>query len=397
MSTRIPLPGMGIDTLMKGLDTGSNLMHNLMLNKYYNQLHPSGDVANAMYVEQLRNQYGEDDPRYIQAKRAHDMVLAGRQSLIDTRDVLNQTAGVRYSSPLGKTIAEGKGRGAQDILDNNRRGRTAGAGRPPAGAVTREGDQYYDAQGNPVYSDDDVDTNPRTPEEREAYERSIAKQTGDADARNTLLRARNLDKTRKSINVEDLTRYSGLKGMAHYLYESAQAAAGNPSDEFLANQQAVNSATLMADQMRQFYKDSIQPSAMDRLRHLANPSTWYKDPKVAQAQFNQLNKILDQETETYENAGTSPIKLRKIKFENGNFTLGKATKEAKSAAAEQQLPLDEGGGYPEEGADDQILAVYGPQLIKKNPKYTKENLKHTAKVNNMSVQDLINQLLSRGQ
>src|SRR6202012_5134411 len=189
-------------------------------------------------------------PRYIEAKRAHNLALAGRQSLMDYRGILNKTAGLRATSPLGKLIAEGKGQGGIDIVGNGKLG---------------TGDNYgmsYDENGNNIVATpEEIENvgNNRTADERTAYERAINKGSRDAQARNTLLRAENLDKTRNSINVEDLTRYSGLKGTGKYLYESAQAAAGKPSQDFLAHNQAVNAAALMADQMRQFYGDSIQP------------------------------------------------------------------------------------------------------------------------------------------
>jgi hypothetical protein len=385
MAINVPMPALAGDALLKGIDTGSNMFAKIMNAKYNNSLHPSGDVANALYVEQMKNQYGENDPRYIEAKRAHDMALSGHQSLIDYRDILNQTAGPRYSSTLGKTILEGKGQGAADIIKNR------GKGGVPTGAVAKVGEQYYDAQGTPVYSDDE-DTNPRTPEEREAYERSINKQTGDADARNTYLRAQNLDKTRQSINPVDLTRYSGPRGSMNYLKENLKMAiGGQPSEEYIAHAKAVNSASLMADQMRQFYKDSIQPSAMDRLRELSNPSAWYKNPQVAIAQWEQLNKILDQETETYKKAGTSPVKLNKLDFDDGKFKL--VPNKNASAAAEEQM-----GGPPPAGEDDdQVLAVYGPELIKINPKYTRDNIKSTAKMRGIPVGQVIDQLMARGK
>jgi hypothetical protein len=382
MALNIPMPDSPGDSLIKGLNTGSDLMHKLMLNKYYGQLHPSGDVANAMYVEQLRNKYGENDPRYIEAKRAHNLALQGRESLIGYRDTLNQTAGIRATSPLGKEIAEGKGHGAQDILNNRRDG---GAGGGDSSGYS------YDANGNNIIASPEeianatngsqADNNPRTAEERAAYERAINKKTSDSQARNTLLRAENLDKTRQSIDPNDLTRYSGLKGTANYLYESTQAARGNPSPEYLANQKAANSVTLMADQMRQFYGDSIQPSAMDRLRHLANPSTWWKDPKVAKAQWEQLNKILDTETETYRNHASSPITLNKIDFKDGQF---KATKSPQSAAPKNS---NEGGSFD-------INAVI-PQLLKIDPRYTEENIRSTAKETGKSVDQVINELFQR--
>jgi hypothetical protein len=384
MALNIPMPDSAGDSLLKGLTTGSDLIHKMMLNKYYNTIHPSGDVANAMYVEQLRNQYGESDPRYIEAKRAHDLILKGRESLMDYRNILNQTAGIRATSPLGKEIAEGEGHGAQDILNQGNVG---------------SGDSYgysYDKNGNNIVASPEEiaqignrsaqDNNPRTSEEREIYERAINKKTSDAGVRNILIRAENLDKTRHSINPDDLIRYSGLKGTGRYLYDSAQAARGNPSAEYLANRKAVSSATLMADQMRQFYGDSIQPSAMDRLRHLANPATWYKDPKVAKAQWEQLNNILDTETETYRKKGTSPIHLNTLDFKNGNFIVGKVGNQPFSNK-QSTNNSNEDGSYN--------MAAVLPQLLKINPNYTDENIRKIAKKNHTTVNNVINHMFQK--
>lgn len=384
MALNIPMPDSPGDSLIKGLNAGSGLMHNLMLNKYYSQPHASGDVANAMYVEQLRNQYGENDPRYLNAKRAHELGLQARQSLIGYRDILNQTAGVRNSTTLGKTIAEAHGEGAQDILKRNQSGRRQGQG--------ADSGMVYDENGDNVRAtDEQVDqavdratgSNARTPEEKEAYERSLNKQTSDTQTRTTLLRAENLDKTRQSINKEDLTRYSGPKGSLKWLGESFQSFKGNPSKQYLDYQKAVNSASLMADQMRQFYGDSIQPSAMERLRELSNPSAWYKDPKVAQAQFDQLNSILNSETATYKKYGTSPIKLNSLKLEDGKFKLG--DKEGR-----EEPPI----GKNEKNGSYDLSAVI-PELMKINPTYTEANIRATAKKRNTTVDDIVNQLFQR--
>lgn len=388
MALNIPMPDSPGDSLIKGLNAGSSLMHNLMLNRYYSQPHASGDVANAMYVEELRNKYGENDPRYLNARRAHELGLQARQSLIGYRDILNQTAGVRNSTNLGKTIAEAHGEGAQDILRRNQQ---------RGGVYQGQGADFgmsYDENGNnivatPEQVDEAVNRatgNARTPEEKEAYERYINKQTSDTQARNILLRAENLDKTRQSINKEDLTRYSGPKGTLKLIGETLRSSKGNPSDQYLAHQKAVGAASLMADQMRQFYGDSIQPSAMERLRELSNPSAWYKDPKVAQAQWDQLNTILDKETETYRKSGTSPIKLNSIKFEKGQFKLGQ-NEGSGDDSDEAGNPGNEGGSYN--------LKAAARQLTQINPLYTEANIKSTAKAMGMSIDQVVNELFQR--
>lgn len=88
MALDIPMPESPGSSLLQGLNTGSDLIHKMMLNKYNSTIHPSGDVANAMYVESLRNKFGENDPRYIATKNAMDVVQQGRQSLMDYRNNL---------------------------------------------------------------------------------------------------------------------------------------------------------------------------------------------------------------------------------------------------------------------------------------------------------------------
>jgi hypothetical protein len=404
MALTIPMPELSGDALLKGISTGGNLIHQMMLNKYYNTLHPSGDVANAMYVEQLRNQFGENDPRYIQAKRAYDLAIQGRQSLIDYRDVLNQLAGIRNTTTTGKELAESQGKGAQDILDRRNASRNQGSARTGGG----DNSGYeYDQNGNNVMAspqevNDILDKraaaggastssttptgNPRTPAEREVYMRKINKETGDADARKRERFAENIDITRKSIDPEDLTRYSGLKGTGNYLYEAGQSVLGNPSQEFVNHNNAVNAASLLAKQVRQFYGESIQAPAMKKLEALTNPSTWYKNPKIAQAQWDQFNKILDAETATYKKYGTSPIQLGGLDFQNGKFVVGKAADQATNGKQATNSG-NEGGSFD--------LSKVIPQLMKINPNYTEKNIKQTAKENNMTVDDVVNRLFMK--
>lgn len=335
MALDIPMPEQPGDAFSKGLSTGSDLIHKMMLNKYYGQLHPSGDVGNAMYVEQLRQQFGEDDPRYVQAKTALDLALQGHQSLMDYRNNLMQTSGIRATSPLGKEIAEGKGQGAIDIVKNNKGGHQ-GTGNDTG--------YEYDDKGNNVVGTPNAssgtapavtttDNNPRTPEEREAYERKISKDTGDADARKRMRFAENLDITRNAINGDDLTRYGGPKGALKLIGEQINSFRGQPSQEYLDYSEAVSKASLLSKQIRQFYGDSIQKPAMDKLDEMTNPSHWYRDPKVALARWNQLNKVLDTETGTYKKYGNSPIKLNGLDYKNGEFVLGKNTKPATKTPA----------------------------------------------------------------
>ncbi len=147
-------------------------------------------------------------------------------------------------------------------------------------------------------------------------------------------------------------------------------------------------AKTLSKQLRQFWGDSIQPSATDKIDQLTNPSTWNKDPKVALQQFNQLKQITDQELETFQTAGTSPVKLNYDDKTGSFFT----SANEKAAKAEEKV-----ADKAESEEDKQLLAQYEPELIKINPKYTAENVKHTAKEMKLSVGQVIDQLMAKGK
>lgn len=379
MALNIPNTDLPGASFLKGMDTGSNLFAKLMNARYNNSLHPSGDVANAMYVEQLRNQFGEHDPRYIEAKRAHDMALQARQSLIGYRDILNQTAGIRATSPLGKELAEGQGHGAQDILNKGPKNR-------PVTGVTKEGDQWYDKEGNPVYSDE----NPRTSDERKAYEAALAKRTTDAAIRNKIPYAENVKITMDNINPDALVQFSGLKGHLRLGIETLKAAAGNPSQEYLDYQTAVTGANTLKKQLRQFWGDSIQPAATEEIGKLTNPSTWSKNPAVAKQQFEQLKKITDQELESFTRHGTSPVKLDYDKKSGQFFTQQRP--EAPKSALQKKV---EGNHTSISQEDRNFARAVSGQLMDVLPQATAQNIIDTAIKRKMSVNDVVEHLVQQ--
>jgi hypothetical protein len=390
MALNIPNVGTNLDALLNGLKTGGDLIHQIKTAQYNNSLHPSGDVANALYVEQLKNQYGDKDPRYLQAKAAHDLALAGHQSLIDYRDVLNQTAGVRFTSPLGKLIAEGKGQGAQDILNSGNQSNTGS--KAPPNSRFKLGEQYYDAQGNPVY-----DTNPRTPDERKAYEQAIAKGTTDAAIRNKIPYAENVKITMENINPDDLVRYSGPKGHVRLGIEMLKAATGSPSQEFLDYQTAVTGANTLKKQLRQFWGDSIQPTATEQIGQLTNPSHWAKNPIVAKQQFEQLKKITDQELTSFTSHGTSPVKLD-YDTKTGQFYTSENPKKSASSLQEKVESTAKKKVPNAISQEDKDFAnTISAQLIDVMPEATADKIIETAIKRKMPVTEVVKLLVQQAQ
>lgn len=374
----IPFQGEGIDKFLKGVDTGGQLFSHIMNARYNSSLHPSGDVANALYVQQLKNQYGENDPRYLQAKAAHDMAMAGHQSLMDYRVQLSNLAPYRAATPEERLVEAQRGRGVLQTFGPNGSGTNASNvnnQRIQKGMVSGE-------DGHTISED-----------EASVYNRALGKKTSDAAIRNKIPYAKNVQITLDSINPEDLVQYSGPEGTFKYGVDMLKSAVGTTPPEFMKYQTALTSAKTLAKQLRQFWGDSIQPTATDEIKKLTNPTYWNKNPQVALQQFNQLKQVTEQELGVFEAAGTSPLKLDYDKKTGGFFSVPKKD----SNASAQNINTNNSQGYPSEGADDQILAVYGSELIKRNPKYTKDNLKHTAKINKISVKELIDQLLARGE
>jgi len=362
MAINVPMPSLPGDALLKGIDTGSNMFAKIMNARYNSSLHPSGDVANAMYVEQLRNQYGEDDPRYLQAKAAHEMAMQGHQSLMDYRTQLSQLAPYRAATPEEKLIAAQKGHGVLQTFG----GGTGGSEKVKAGMVS--GDDGH------VISE----------EEARVYNQALGKKTTDAAIRNKIPYAKNVKITMDNINPEALVQYSGVQGSGKLLVDSLKAAMGTPPPEFMEYQKAVTGAKTLSKQLRQFWGDSIQPAATDKIDQLTNPSHWSKNPQVALQQFNQLKQITDQELQTFQQAGTSPMKLDYDKATDSFF----ATPTQKAAKAEEKMAQD---------TSDDFLRAMEPQLLQMNPKFTASNIKHTAQETGMSVEEVIQQLMSKNQ
>lgn len=374
MAINVPMPSLPGDALLKGLDSGSNMFAKIMNARYNSSLHPSGDVANAMYVEQLKQQYGENDPRYLQAKAAHDMALAGHQSLMDYRTQLSNLAPYRAATAEEKLAAAARGKG---VLNGGLSGELPTGGAGPNGQKISAG--MVSGEDGHVISED----------EARVYNQALGKKTTDAAIRNKIPYAKNVKITMDSIKPESLVQYSGPQGQGKFMIDSLKAAMGNPPPEYMEYQKALTSAKTLSKQLRQFWGDSIQPSATDKIDQLTNPSHWSKNPEVALQQFNQLKQITDQELETFNKAGTSPLKLDYDKATDSFFS----TPKDQSAKAEEQM-----GAPPPEGEDDdQVLAVYGPELLKINPKYTRDNIKHTAKERGIPVGQVIDQLMARGK
>lgn len=136
------------------------------------------------------------------------------------------------------------------------------------------------------------------------------KGTTDPVARQKNLFAANIEKTLGMVNPQDLTQYAGISGQGELTGQKLLAGLNKESpayDNYLKSSQA---ADLLAHQVRQFYGDSIQPSMMENLQKLTDPSEWSNNPKLATQLFNQTKTILQNEMGTYRQAMQSTAPYR---------------------------------------------------------------------------------------
>lgn len=380
----------------------------IVKHKYAQELanSPIGDVRNAAYVQSLLSKYGADDPRYLEAKRALDTNIDAQQNLMDYRKSLGATAPYRATSNFGKQLAERNGRGALDMqtpmspADKFRQVAGLSGQTNTASSMTQEGQagpeqglnddgsdgtqlidnqSYAQSQPMPLAPQQQQPLDTRyTPQgnqasTKEMYDQHLLKQTSDPTARQRLIYATNIEKTLANINPDDLVRYSGAKGNLNKgLDIFRDSVMGNPSPEYQNHTNAVNSARLLAGQIRQFFGDSVQASARHELGNLTNPSAWNKSPETAKKNFQSLVNIFRSEGETYKDALARglPYAASKIEFSDGRFkTVGDSN-----------------------SADDNEADKFSKSLIGEFPEATPENLVATANEEGLTLQELADQL-----
>ena len=227
----------------------------------------SGVAREALGVELLKKQYGENSPVYINAKRAFQNNLASGEMLNNYRQSLIDTSGKRAATSLGKTY--------QEQLE-------AEQGYVPG---TSKKERLTPALSNELTQN---------------YQLARQKNISDTGTRAKVLYATNIHKTLSMIDSKALTQYSGIPGSAKQKAEEARAALGYESKDYAKYQRSLIAADTLAKQVRQFYGDSIQPAMEEKLNRLTNPSSWRTSPKLAEQNFNQFKKILERETETYK-------------------------------------------------------------------------------------------------
>lgn len=228
-----------------------------------------GAVGQAMWVNMIREKYGEKSPQAQMAQRAYESELQKTQYLNDYRNSLISTIDKRTATPEVKTELE--------IIDA-KEGFVPGTGRKERLSPDEQSEMV------------------------DRLELKRQKEISDVDSRKRALYASNIDKTLDSINVDHLTQYAGIAGGIKKFIEESKAPFGKESQAYRDFQTALTGAKLLKKQVRQFYGDSITPEIQKSIEELTQPATWFNNPQVAAQNFNTLASILRKETSTYRGA-----------------------------------------------------------------------------------------------
>jgi hypothetical protein len=128
------------------------------------------------------------------------------------------------------------------------------------------------------------------------------KKTTDSSARQKNLYATNIDKTLQYINPDDLAQGAGVKGYLWQKENQLKSILGQEDPAYDKYINASKAADMLAGQIRQFYGTSIQPSMLEELKEITNPSFAAQNPKQFNQLYSQLQNILKNELSTYRDA-----------------------------------------------------------------------------------------------
>lgn len=228
-----------------------------------------GSVGQAMWVNMIKEKFGEDSPQAQMAEEAYKSDIQKTQFLNDYRSALTSTTDKRVATPLVK-------------LENE---------------IEEVKEGFMPGTGKSQRLEPDVQA-----EMLDRLELQRQKNISDSDSRKKALFASNIDKTLDSINVDHLTQFAGVKGGLKKSLEEAAAPFGKESQSYRDFQKSLTAAKLLKKQVRQFYGDSITPEMQKTIEELTQPATWKNNPKLAKQNFNAVKSILKKETGTYRGA-----------------------------------------------------------------------------------------------
>ena len=146
------------------------------------------------------------------------------------------------------------------------------------------------------------------------YELLRQKTVTDPVVRQKVLYANNVENTLARMDPNVIAMYSGAKGRAKLLEESALAQIGVMTPDYLRYQQFIANSQLLSSQLRQFYGDSVTPAGMKRIEELANPMSIFLAGGAALERFNSSIDTVSAELKTWQEALGTPDVYKKVKI-----------------------------------------------------------------------------------
>ncbi len=231
---------------------------------------PARDYQSLVIAE---NMYGRDHPIVQQIRSALEQQSQHKSDLHDYYSIMNRSAPQRHATGAAKTNLE---------IEDLKAGFLPGTNR----SVPLNEQQLEKLSGQ--------------------YGLDVLKRTTDPFTRRSLEQANNVHRTLETLNVDDLTRYSGVIGAIEKKLEEGKSITNAESEQFKKYHEAETSAKSLAKQIRQLLGDSVTVTAQGALDALANPSSLKLSPEVAKRKFNQYVKILENEIDTFRKSAKSP-------------------------------------------------------------------------------------------
>lgn len=173
------------------------------------------------------------------------------------------------------------------------------------------------------------------------------KQTTDSGTRTTSLRGQNLLKSIDASKIDDLTRYSGLSGAIKLKAAQAEDLTGNASDEYLKHLEAKQAAQLEAKELRQFFGDSITPSAADAIYQMVNATSLTRSPEAAKRMIQKSRDTIKKQIDTFTNALNDP----------NAYTSGNNAENMMSSALKKGAPNSDLSSLSDEELDARIAEL----------------------------------------
>lgn len=243
-----------------------------------------------------------------------------KTALMNYQNALTASLPMRYLTPQGKALNE-----QSNVMQG-----ASPVGTPQGQPIVPGMIPYYDPSrlqdtGQPQ----SPGGSPSTSANQYALKR--IKENVPASVLSKDLYATNIDKTldpKIGINIDDLTQYNNPLGQLKLKEQQALDAAGLPTTpEYQRYKESEGKFDFLANQIRQFYGDSIQPSAMQEKIKKLDPRSGFRSSKISKARFESQKKLLERELQTYRDATTSPDVYSGNQAINENEVEGQAAPE----------------------------------------------------------------------